>query len=745
MTIARGVIETFFHNSPHLLGVVEITDSDIIHIFDNPAAATFFGKTQSELEGKSSRSLGVPLNVINTWLGHYRNALEKKQPQRFRYLHNSEEHSSWMEVTVAYLGESSDSKRPQFSYLIEGLSSGLDFNDNDQFYSLVNSIGHLAWLADKDGWLYWYNDRWYNYTGTTLNEMEGWGWEKVHHPDHLERVRAFAEEAWKKEEPWELTFPLRRKDGEWRWFLTRVIPLKNPRGEVVRWLGTNTDIHDQKIMEENLRKTQERLKLAVDYAHIGFYDWDLINNQLICSDKMKLDWGGPENIRLETIEDAFKLIHPEDSARVNQHIQETILHNRPYDIEYRVQRPDGKVIWVEVHGMITKNDVGTPVRFFGTSVDITERKRTQDEIANSEQEFREFIEGMPQIAIISNPDGSVLYYNQRHYDYFGLEPGQSEAWAWKDIEMVHPEDLQRTIEAWNRALKTGEIYTMECRLRRHDGEYRWHLGRSYPLKDKTGAIRRWVGTNTDIHEQKILARNLQESLNARDEFLSLASHELKTPMTSLKMGSQILKKNLTTKTEEVTPDRVIRFVDQVDQQINRINRLVDDMLDISRIRSGNLSIEAAEMDMHELLSDLKQRLDSAFIEKTTEELKFESCGMVKGSWDKLRIEQVITNLLTNALRYGGGKPVRLTLDARPDKAIIKVADEGIGIAPELQGKIFERFERGGISASEISGLGLGLYITKRLVEAHGGTVEVSSKPSQGSEFVVKLPRFYLKD
>jgi PAS domain S-box-containing protein len=149
-----------------------------------------------------------------------------------------------------------------------------------RFYSLANSITQLAWIADDAGWIFWYNDRWYEYTGTDLEEMEGWGWEKVHHPDHIERVVSFVKEAWQKTEPWELIFPLRRHDGEYRWFLTRGVPVTDKNGKVIQWIGTNTDIDDQKQAEvlleqrvqERTRELQMRNRELEQFTHVSHHD-----------------------------------------------------------------------------------------------------------------------------------------------------------------------------------------------------------------------------------------------------------------------------------------------------------------------------------------------------------------------------------------------------------------------------------------------------------------------------------------
>jgi PAS domain S-box-containing protein len=167
-----------------------------------------------------------------------------------------------------------------------------------RFFSLANSITQLAWIADETGWIYWYNDRWYDYTGTTLEEMEGWGWEKVHHPDHIERVVSFVKEAWQKYEIWELVFPLRRHDGEYRWFLTRGVPVRNNDGKVIQWIGTNTDIDDQKQVEALLEQRVQERTLELErrnreleqFTHVSHHDLqEPLRKIIMFTDMVKTD------------------------------------------------------------------------------------------------------------------------------------------------------------------------------------------------------------------------------------------------------------------------------------------------------------------------------------------------------------------------------------------------------------------------------------------------------------------------
>lgn len=234
-------------------------------------------------------------------------------------------------------------------------------------------------------------------------------------------------------------------------------------------------------------------------------------------------------------------------------------------------------------------------------------------------------------------------------------------------------------------------------------------------------------------------KNLSEALFYRDEFLSIASHELKTPLTSLKLQSQMFKRGVSKNDPQVySKDKIDRIIDQTDRQVSRLTRLVDDMLDISRIRTGKLSITPEPVNICELVSDLIERMTPLILEKLEEAPQIPVCEKTIINCDRVRIEQVISNLISNALKYGQGKPISIKIEKDAKEIRILVIDQGMGIAPENHANIFNRFQRA-VPASEVSGLGLGLYIGRLIVEAHKGTLSVKSHLGQGSTFIVTLP------
>jgi signal transduction histidine kinase len=240
------------------------------------------------------------------------------------------------------------------------------------------------------------------------------------------------------------------------------------------------------------------------------------------------------------------------------------------------------------------------------------------------------------------------------------------------------------------------------------------------------------------HDVRELLEKHATAAKMRDEFISIASHELKTPITSLKLQTQLNQRKMASGDASFfDPVRTQRLVDSTAKQLDRLAHLVEDMLDISRINIGRLRIKPEAFDLAKLLSEAVERimpqLDAAGCT-----VSFRSDQPVMGEWDRYRIEQVVNNLLSNAIRYCPGKPIEVAVRQESGFAAFSIRDHGIGIAPENQKRIFERFERA-VSRHDISGLGLGLYICREIVEAHNGSIEVESEVGQGSRFTVRLP------
>jgi signal transduction histidine kinase len=243
--------------------------------------------------------------------------------------------------------------------------------------------------------------------------------------------------------------------------------------------------------------------------------------------------------------------------------------------------------------------------------------------------------------------------------------------------------------------------------------------------------------NKQIEELKVTKRKLEQAVCAREEFMSIAGHELRTPLTSMKLQTQLRKRNLEKGSDySFTTEKLGKMFDFDNKQLSRISRLIDDMLDISRTSSGKISTYMESFDLCFLIHEVVE-VNFELFKAAGIEVQIISSEPVNGSWDKFRIEQVITNLLTNAVRYGAGKPIKISISKEQEQAVIVIEDHGIGIADVNLKRIFQRYER--VTGAPIGGLGLGLYVVSQIVEAHNGLINVKSHLDEGSTFTIKLP------
>jgi PAS domain S-box-containing protein len=384
--------------------------------------------------------------------------------------------------------------------------------------------------------------------------------------------------------------------------------------------------------------------------------------------------------------------------------------------------------------------------FSVVSRDVTERYQARTRLRRSEARYRLVSRATQESIWDWDLLGNRMEWGEGALGRFGYseEEDASDPRWWE--AHLHPDDRQETVASLEHVIQSGEErWTAEYRFLCANGSHAWVRDAGYVVREDGRPVR-MIGAMSDItrrrraeEERSRLYREAQEAIRMRDEFLSVASHELKTPITALQLNLQTLRVLAQKGEGSFTPERALKKLTLAEHQVLRLARLVNDLLDLSRVNSGQMELRFETVDVTRLVHELVDRQRAALQSSGSEvRLQLQEAGLARV--DPMRLEQLLTNLLSNAAKYGQGKPIDVTLEGEEAGYRIRVRDRGIGIAPEDQQRIFERFERA-VSERHYGGLGLGLWITRRIARGLGGSIEVHSQPGEGATFELHLPRF----
>ncbi|HEX9129094.1 MAG TPA: PAS domain S-box protein, partial [Gemmatimonadaceae bacterium] len=372
--------------------------------------------------------------------------------------------------------------------------------------------------------------------------------------------------------------------------------------------------------------------------------------------------------------------------------------------------------------------------------DITDRKWAEEAARISAERFRFLAESMPLMIFTARPDGEIDYCNRQLAEFTG-QPCEEVRRSGLSA-FTHPDDVEESTRRWRHSIESGETFQQECRFRRADGVYRWHLTRASAMRN-AGGIVIWVGSGTDIDDRKSIEENLvrqyaeSETLSrAKDEFLATSSHELRTPLTSILGWSELLI------TGELDAETQREAIDSIRQSAKAQSRLIDDMLDVSRLLTGKLELHSEMVDVAATLLLAIRAITPAAENKNVRIEKSIARDVSRVDGDATRLQQIFWNILSNAVKFTPeGGSVRVRLSSTDSQVEIEVSDTGKGIGSDFLPRVFESLsQEGGTSTRQHGGLGLGLSIVKRLVEMHGGTVRAESQGhGLGSTFTVTLP------
>ena len=535
-----------------------------------------------------------------------------------------------------------------------------------------------------------------------------------------------------------------------KWYRVRAFPSK--QGLTICF----HDITEQKAAEAERQRLQETvagnaaalarsgslLAEAQHLARIGSWNWDIRNDRVDWSDELYRIFGLKPQEGVMTYDRFKRYVHPDDRSVVDAVNEKAVCDHQPFEFTFRAQQRDGTMRIVLSRGEVVLGDAGKPVRMFGTTQDITERKEAEEALRASEERFRRYFElGLIGMAITS-PTKGCMEVNDKICEILGYERSEllQKSWA----ELTHPDDLEADIAQFNRVL-AGEIdgYSLDKRFIRKDGKIIDTTISVKCLRRADRAIDYFVALLQDITEQKRAEKVLRQQAEAlektnrvKDDFLATLSHELRTPLNSILGWASLLLQR------KQDPDTIARALEIIERSAKAQNRLIEDMLDLSRIIQGQLRLEINELEFSRIIREAIEAVRPA-----AEANQIALVVDLHPSADRLfgdinRLRQVVWNLLSNAIKFNSpGGRVEVRLVRMHSHVELQVKDNGRGIDPAFLPYIFDPFRQADSEASRSQGgLGLGLSIVRNLVELHGGSVRAESPGNgQGAAFTVLLP------
>jgi PAS domain S-box-containing protein len=549
-------------------------------------------------------------------------------------------------------------------------------------------------------------------------------------------------------------------DGMRRFYVDfEYAPLKDTDGNISAILITSNDVTEKVEARKKIEEAGERLRLATEATELSTWDLDLITDEIIHSPRLSEIFGHDNTVHV-THPKMKEQLHPADQDMVRKAFKKA-LDTGIYKYEARVIKPNGDICWIHTRGKVIYDADGKPVKMIGTLRDATEEKYYQQQLEEREQKFRLLADSMPQQIWTGDPQGNLNYFNQSVYVFSGLTEKQIEKDGW--IQIVHDEDRDENIRVWIEAVTTGNDFLFEHRFRRHDGEYRWQLSRAIPQRDADGKIQMWVGTSTDIHEQKTFATELERQVRARTGELQDTNNELERMNTELKSFAyvsshdmqeplrkiQTFANRLISSEKENLSEEGRFYLTRVQDAATRMRKLIEDLLSYSRLNNTEHALEKMNINIvvQEVADELKEIIQEKKATITIDEL-------CETKIIPFQFHQLFLNLISNSLKFSsperqphieikseiisGAKLADLKLSEERNYCHIIYSDNGIGFESEYSDKIFKVFQRLH-PMGKYDGTGIGLAIVKKIVENHNGAITAEGETDKGATFNIYIP------
>jgi PAS domain S-box-containing protein len=580
------------------------------------------------------------------------------------------------------------------------------------------------------------NQRIHNYVGVELQELHGGGWQKYIHPEDRERALANQARSTGGKETMDHLFRLRGADGAYRWFRTIAEPYPSVDGKSYCWYGVATDIDELYRSRELLRERELQLSLFTENLPAVLFK-AAPDGSIVYVNQKGIEYSG------RTIEDLqqkgwIDLIHPDDFEETTNHWNRLLAESVGYDTVNRFMGADGQYRWFHTSVTACRDDTGKIIAFHGIMLDTTAQKAAELALQQSEHQMQRMMDTVPSSLYSTAPDGKYTFVNKKARDYLGMTLDQIQGWGW--VEATHPEEREYVVKEFNKALATGSSYINEHRIRRADGIYRWHLSRAEPLLDEDGQIVQWFGVAIDIDERRRAEDHLRETraklarasrIATVAELSASIAHELNQPLTAVMANAQAARRWLSNSppnfSEAMTSiERVLRDGCVADERMQHIRALFKQQpLRKKRAWPSQIIREAIRFIREDPKRD-EIPIDVQIADDLPPTLV-----------EQIHIQEVLINLISNGIEAmeSNARPPHLMIRAtlvNERELLIEVIDNGPGLKDTQS--IFDAF----VTTKE-KGMGIGLAVSRSIIEAHDGQLWAENNPDYGAKFSVKLP------
>ena len=600
-----------------------------------------------------------------------------------------------------------------------------------RYKSLVHACSDIVWTSSPSGAQTGELSAWRAFTGQTAEEVQGWGYFDAVHPEDRQLALSTWQQATASGSNYTHRHRLCRYDGVYRTMDVRAVASRDAHGNIVEWVGMHTDITEQLEAEQAVRESQTRFQRLYESDLLGIGFPNAQGAILDCNDAL-LRTIGYTREDLDSGLVRWDQMTPSEYREIDlAHIAESTARGSctPYRKEYI--RKDGTRVPVMV-GFARLG--GEKAGSIGFVLDLSAQQQAEEAIHEREQRFSALAESLPQLVWASDPNGDRIYVNNRYCAYTGMSSDKLVGAHWRDF--LHPDDLPRTNQLWYASMASGEDYSNEYRIRRHDGMYRSFLARAVAVRSPDGTIERWLGSATDIHDQKLAEEALRrtEKLAATGRLAASIAHEINNPLEAVTNALYLALMDTSLHKDTRT------YLKMAEQELARVAQVTTQTL-----RFHRQSVAATQVDLSEIMDSafslFAQRFEASGISVDRE---YTPGQLLYCRADELR--QVFANFLSNALdatRQGGRVRIRIhaSMDCGPAACPgirVTIADTGSGIPAHLRKSIFEPF----ISTKETTGTGLGLWVSDGIVQKHKGRITLRSctdGPHHGTVFSLFFP------